>query len=299
VDEVEKETARARLFIQAMNRMRVTTAAVGSLDFGLGVGKFRELMQEMQYPVLAGNIIDDSTGKPLFKESMIVNANGYRIGLVGVTSRKFEYRQKTLPHEGLTINDPAACVKKAVASIKGQCDFIMLLANLTLDELDETAKSAGGVSFILAGHNVRMFSRNVDEKEGIPVLQLPTRGREVGVMTIVPNGKDWKFRNRSEGEQMKERIENYQSALRDFDSKAGGRDIEEFYKNEPAKIAQYKKLQERMAEEKKRLAGLASEGSYFEFKTVPLDNNIDDDMQVKGWVTKFSDTYEPNQEIEP
>jgi 2',3'-cyclic-nucleotide 2'-phosphodiesterase (5'-nucleotidase family) len=292
-DEAAKAQERARLFIKVMNYIGTTASVPGPLDFGQGVARFRELMPEMQYPILAGNIIDDATGKPLFKSSIVVESAGYRIGLLGIASRKFDYRQEALPHEGITILDPGLYAKDAVPELKKQCDFVVALVNVTTDELRDVAKNGEGISFILAGHIIKSFFQDYDEVEGIPVFQVPPRGREVGVLTIVPSGKDFRFKNRSEIPVIEDRLKQYREVMERMEKQAGGKKVEEYYTDSPAALSRYQKMKEKYAEEEKKLDNLKSAGSYYELKVTSLGKNVEDDMQVNGWVTKYADAYDP------
>lgn len=279
--------------MRVSNRMEITAAVPGELDFPLGLASFRELMGKMRYPLLGGNVIDEATGAPLLRESLIVEAEGYRIGLLGVVSAAFEYRKKTLDHPGLKILDPADYLEDAVKRLKEDCDFIILLAHLNDEELGRVAKKAKGISFILQGHNTKKFSRDFREVSGYPVFQLPTRGREVGVLKIALRGRDFRFKNRASEAGIRKRIRYFEEVIAKADEEMEGRSPEEFYAGKPSRLRKYRDYKKKSAKDKKKLAKLSTSGSYYEFESIRLVKRVGEDMQVLGWMSKFAEAHDP------
>ena len=54
-------------------------------------------------------------------------------------------------------------------------------------------------------------------------------------------------------------------------------------------LSRYENFKKKLGQEKARLKKLSGPGSFFQFKTVPLNKQIGEDMQVNGWATRFAD----------
>ncbi|MBZ0274487.1 hypothetical protein K8I61_20815 [bacterium] len=288
---VDQETARARLFVRALNHMKTTAAVPGPLDFALGAGAFREFAADMQYPMLAANMTDAQTGKALFPAWRVVSAGGKKVGIVGVASPEFAWRGKEIAHDGVRIDPLKPAVERAVKDAKAEADIVIVLANVTNDELDDVAKAAKGASFIFAGAGARRFTRDVERREGIPVFQIPPRGREAGLVTLSVSGNDNNFEDRTEAAKIDQRLENYRAVLARMEQQAGEQGIDAYYKESPAAIDRYRDIKEKIADEEARREKLGGAGSWFEFRMVTLGRNVSDDMQIQGWTTKFEDDF--------
>jgi len=89
--------------VKAYNAMGVTAAAIGNHEFDFGPegtratpledsddprGALKQRVREASFPVLAANLIDDSTGQPVdwegVRSSVMVDAAGIKVGVIGV-----------------------------------------------------------------------------------------------------------------------------------------------------------------------------------------------------------------------
>ena len=112
----------------------------------------------------------------------------------------------------------------------------------------------------------------------------------MGILTIALSGKDLDFSDRSERARIEDRIKRYGKLVHRMEKQAGAKSVEEYYSDNSSAVSRYQNFKKKLAREKARLKKLSGPGSFFEFKTVPLNKKIDEDMQVNGWTTKFADT---------
>lgn len=289
--ELSQERSRANLFIDVMNHMKITASTPGALEFALGGEEFGKQVERSKYPWLAANLIDQKTGKPIGPTTLVVPAGGYRVGLFGVVSRDLSYRGVKVDAQGYEVRDPIEAAVAAVAELKGKADFVVALAHLNKDETRKFVDKVKGVAFVLAGNHSGIFSQDVQDMGGVPVLQVPARGREVGVLRIVPKKGEFKFVNRSERDAIARRIEFFEGEKKKIEDEAQGKPVEEAFAQSPATLNRYRTFVEKIDEQKKKLARVEGDSSYFEFSTVNLGQDMDSDMQVMGWMTKFADLY--------
>ncbi|MDH3620132.1 MAG: bifunctional metallophosphatase/5'-nucleotidase [Gammaproteobacteria bacterium] len=100
---LESNLVEGAAVVEAYNAMGVTAAAIGNHEFDFGPeganaipiedgedprGNLKQRAREADFPLLAANLIDDATGKPVawdnVQPSIMVEAAGIKIGIVGV-----------------------------------------------------------------------------------------------------------------------------------------------------------------------------------------------------------------------
>jgi 2',3'-cyclic-nucleotide 2'-phosphodiesterase/3'-nucleotidase len=69
-----------------MNYMGYDAATVGNHDIEAGPKIYNQLVNEFEFPWLSANILDKKTGLPYFKPYTIINRQGVRIAVMGLTT---------------------------------------------------------------------------------------------------------------------------------------------------------------------------------------------------------------------
>ena len=72
------------LVSQVLNYFPYDVATVGNHDIEAGRKVFDRVYSETQVPVLAANVIDESTGEPYFTPYIILNRDGFKIAVLGL-----------------------------------------------------------------------------------------------------------------------------------------------------------------------------------------------------------------------
>ena len=104
---IESNLDEGKTVVDIYNALDVTAAAIGNHEFDFGPvgqasvptgpydaprGALRQRAREMDFPLLAANLIDETTGEPVawqnVQPSVIVEAAGVRVGIVGVMTER-------------------------------------------------------------------------------------------------------------------------------------------------------------------------------------------------------------------
>jgi len=80
------DTASQHIVSRVMNFMSYDAATVGNHDIEAGPMIYNELVHDFTFPWLSANIIDTRTQKPYFKPYTIINKNGIKIAVLGLTT---------------------------------------------------------------------------------------------------------------------------------------------------------------------------------------------------------------------
>lgn len=201
---------------KAMNEIGYKAMAAGNheFDFGLDtVEKYKNNPQNggwLNFPILSTNVYKD--GKRLFEPSTIINENGVKIGIVGVTTPETATKTNPTGIKGVTFKKPIPEVTNEITRIKDKVDFIAVLAHLgddttTLEDEKGSALAAalkanplfaGTSIFVIDGHSHQL----IQDEASSPVHHVQAKSylEYVGKMTFDYN-KDTK------------KIENFKSVM--------------------------------------------------------------------------------------
>ncbi len=184
-----------RTTIEAFDLMGIQAAAIGNHDFDWSADTLRARMRESDYPWVAANIFDSTTGKrpDWILPWRMVRAGKYQVAVVGyITS---ETKQIVAPQNvaGLTFGTGYESIRDMVDEARAaNPDFLVLLTHsggrcdslACAGEIFDLAQSLppGSVDLIVSGHSHTLLD---SERNGIPIVQARSSGTAVGVVDII------------------------------------------------------------------------------------------------------------------
>ncbi len=143
---------RAELAVSAMSKMGYDAFALGESEFAFGKPFIHKWMKEVEFPTIAANITDKSTGV-LFASApyILKDIGGIKVGIIGVINGSY------LPDErwgelGLRVSDHREAVKKTLAEIRSTSDLVIVLGQLGLAKAAVLAQTVRGIDLIITGH---------------------------------------------------------------------------------------------------------------------------------------------------
>ncbi len=185
--------------VEVYNEVGVDSVAVGNHEFDWGRDALDQRIAEANFPFLANNIIEDSTGdQPSgIAPYEVFKRDGLKVGVIGVGNP--DTKNVTLPEatEGLTFLNPArtsAAVADSVKELKAaKVETIVLTPHAGLETATEgpladllralPAETADELDFALGGHIPLDISTEIN---GVPVVQPlgNTRGYADTTLTV-------------------------------------------------------------------------------------------------------------------
>lgn len=180
-----------------VNLMGYDAVAVGNHEFDNGQEEFARRLSEAKYPTLCCNY--DFTGTPLegyIKPYVIIKRGGYKIGIVGATTRlRGVVSAQSL--EGITSLNTIEEVNRWAAYLKRdkRCDLVILLSHCGFDGGNaenpsdhEIAAESEDIDFIIGGHSHTFIKEpaEVANRNGelVPIMQAGCKGIEVGELKL-------------------------------------------------------------------------------------------------------------------
>lgn len=152
-DEVEALTASAGLIIECFNLMSYDALGVGDDELSLGKDVLFRLSCQATFPFISSNLINASTGKPLFAPSLIKERGGLKIGIFSLLSPAFFDGSSDPRLKGLILQSPFETAERMVRQLRKKTDVIVLLSHLGLAKDIELAQSISGIDVIIGGHS--------------------------------------------------------------------------------------------------------------------------------------------------
>ncbi|HEY2872552.1 MAG TPA: thiosulfohydrolase SoxB [Reyranella sp.] len=183
--------------VKIMNALK-PDAMTGHWEFTYGQQRVQELIKQLEFPFLAGNVKDATWGDPVFQASAVFERGGLRIGVIG---QAFPYTPIANPRYlmpdwafGIDEEKIAANVEKLR---NDKVDLVLLLSHNGFDVDRKLASRVKGIDVILTGHTH-------------DALPMPVK---VGDTLLVAAGSHGKFLARLDLEVRDRCIQNYEFRL--------------------------------------------------------------------------------------
>lgn len=180
------DTVSPHINSEAFNFLSYDAGTVGNHDIEAGHSVYDRLVTEYDFPLLAANAIDKSTGKPYFKPFTIIEKKGIRIAVLGLTTPSITDWLPPELYSGIEFRDMFETAKDYMPVIKKEKpDLIVGLIHSGWDDMngegnetrynDDVGVSAiagkiPGFNIILCGHNHNVVNRKIVNMAGDTVL---------------------------------------------------------------------------------------------------------------------------------
>ncbi|MDR3404326.1 MAG: multiheme c-type cytochrome [Chthoniobacter sp.] len=163
---------------KAFGKLGYDALNIGHREAHLSAAQLRELKTHSPVTMLSANLLDKATGAPLFDTHKIIDRDGWRVALVGVLDGR------SLGDglgEGLAVEDMGVALGRLLPQLKGQADFIVLLAFADEAALTDLAQQFYELDVILGG-KVRQPSQQLIKENRSLILATTNEARAVGYL---------------------------------------------------------------------------------------------------------------------
>ncbi len=171
--------------VAAANQMGFNAMTPGNHDFNFGFDRLLEIKNRLNFPILSANIYQD--GKPAFEEYRIVDINGKKVGLFGLTVKDALFYTNSTDNRGVTLEDPISVAARIVPILKKQTDLIILISHLGSEVDEELVRKVDGIHLILCGHHHFLFKKPIRVKNTY-LVEAGGYGTHVGLAEVYFRG---------------------------------------------------------------------------------------------------------------
>ncbi|ADC51374.1 Protein ushA precursor (two S-layer domains, UDP-sugar hydrolase, 5'-nucleotidase) [Alkalihalophilus pseudofirmus OF4] len=168
--------------VEAMNAMSYDAMVPGNHDFNYGQDYLLELKDKLDFPLVSANILKDRN--PYLDGYTMIEKDGKRIALVGLTATDTAEKTNPAGIEGITFEDEVTAAKEAVAELEGQVDTILAISHSGLETDRSIANEVEGIDVIFGGHSHDTLETPVKYEHGY-VTQAFEYGKALGHTNLI------------------------------------------------------------------------------------------------------------------
>jgi len=135
--------------------------------------------------VVSANI-EDKSGAKVWPEYVVVDKDGVKVGITGVTSGSFYNFNLTRgiqKSDDFTFEDPKAALQRVVPELRKKADIVVALIHEGPNDAKQLADEVPGMDVILVGHNPG-YMFNPDRTGQTLILRPGTRGQYLSVLDL-------------------------------------------------------------------------------------------------------------------
>ncbi|SON54510.1 Trifunctional nucleotide phosphoesterase protein YfkN precursor [Hartmannibacter diazotrophicus] len=183
---------------ELMNTLGYDAMTVGNHEFDDGPEVLRGFMDAIKFPILLSNadVSKEPTLADVLKPSTIIEKDGQKIGLIGLTPR--DAVELSSPGKNITFTDPEPALKREIAKLQAEgVNKIIVLSHSGYKVDQRIAASVDGIDVIVGGHSHTYLSSTDDKAEGpyptwvdapdgtrVPIVQAASYGKFLGELKV-------------------------------------------------------------------------------------------------------------------
>lgn len=143
-----------QVVVELMNELGYEAMAPGNHEFNYGADRLIYLAEnEMNFPVIAANVVDGETGELIFDPFIEWQVFGNNIGIIGLGTP--DTYTTTHPDNvvGVDFTDSVQAIKDVLETNGDSFDYVIVLSHIGLGADREIAEEVGGIDLIIGGHS--------------------------------------------------------------------------------------------------------------------------------------------------
>jgi 2',3'-cyclic-nucleotide 2'-phosphodiesterase (5'-nucleotidase family) len=185
VCNLEKDGVPGYAVAEWMNGLGYDAGVIGNHEFDVGSRSARRLARMFDFPMLAADI-ENQNGEPAFRrEPLIIERNGLRIGVMGISCSGMREVVTASRFAPLTLVDPVSLVRSQISDLDPETDLLVLISHNGVEADRALAEELAddGLDVIVGGHShTRLTSPEV--VNGVLVVQAGSKMTSLGRLDL-------------------------------------------------------------------------------------------------------------------
>jgi 2',3'-cyclic-nucleotide 2'-phosphodiesterase (5'-nucleotidase family) len=183
---MESYLTQGKAVAAAFNSIGFDAIELGNHDFSWGQDALKCIVEGLDAPVLAANVVKTSDGSTLdgVKPYIVKDLKGVRVGIIGLDTTTTPRYVDESKLEGIRFEDAAATLKKQMPRMKEEgADLILVLSHLGFEDDKKLAADVPGIDLIVGGHSHTELPGGHREGDTM-IVQAGSQGEYVGKLQI-------------------------------------------------------------------------------------------------------------------
>jgi 2',3'-cyclic-nucleotide 2'-phosphodiesterase (5'-nucleotidase family) len=181
-------TSRGAVMIPILNAVGFS-AMTAHWEFAYGPERLMEVVEHLNYPLLAINCYEEETGERVFEPYTVVEAGGLRVGILGIAATIVD---KTMPasfSEGVRFTLGNEELPGLIRRLREEeaADLIVLVSHLGFPQEMKLAQEVDGIDVLLSGHTHNRVYRPALVNDTV-VIQSGCHGSFLGRLDLEIDG---------------------------------------------------------------------------------------------------------------
>lgn len=189
---------KAKVVVEAMNRMGYHAMSVGHYDIVMGLDVLRDLQKRARFPMLCANFIQEETGELLFPPTAEFEVNGVKFGVLGLMLTDLQPYYYTRRAPGTRVTDALEAAQRHVPELRSRNDVVVVLSHNKVAFNRKLAAEVPGIDLIVdpyietENHKLWLDDAELSERVGDTLIaRADAQGARFGVLElrVVENGR--------------------------------------------------------------------------------------------------------------
>ena len=252
---------------------------VGVQDLTAGLDFIQGIEKDHSVYFLSSNLYDVDNNELLFKDHVILDRNGLKVGIFGVT------REIQLDAKNIKTKNYVDEAKRKIEELRPQVDILVMLLNATQRHYQSHLNEFSDADYIFTSLEDAKTRPEVEQPIGKPFeYKLGIQGKNIGRCDINIADKNKPIRDVSSQMMMADIFSQRLSKLQEKDPK---KKIEDIYKNSPNVLATVERLRKGIESANSVLNNTKNRSS---FTFIPLSRSVASEKNILKEVDKVLDT---------
>lgn len=164
----------------------------GNHDWSYGKDQLKQLDEQHDFAILAGNVVSQDGNTPFFntpyfvKEVQADNGTMLKVGVFGVIDDQFYSSTVSSNVEGITFTEEAAKATEIAATLRKteNCDIVIAMTHQA--DCEGFVSNIQGIDAVIAGHEHILINKTYPDHQGkdVPVVEAGYYFQNIGVLSL-------------------------------------------------------------------------------------------------------------------
>ena len=271
----ESEYFRAGAVIDGYQKIGCDAINVGYYELIAGLPFLKSINNNSSIPFISANLRDANTEKLIFEPYVIIERNGLKLGIIGVTDLKPDTMKSVIS------DDYAVAGNKIISQIKNDVDILAIMVNIGRGLQQKLPEIFKDVDFIYTSGSTNMTRPTNHQNDGGPYLySFGKQGKYMSVITTSIKDTDHKIIDVSGYEG---KIKSINRRLARLQKKDPTKSLEKIYSEQANVMKLINQYQDELTESKN---AIVSAVNTLKFELLPLNRKIKDDTEMLAFIDK-------------